>query len=239
MCGTRAGSWQLSPRPPACPAAASGYTQLSTKAHLWPWNAERNHAITAVCSSAQVPLFRFWMFGSSSFRRAQLPTWAFLPARHVALARDLHIGCVHHLSINPAGPVREKERKACHGHPIPHPKVFGPRMAQTKCTSFWDMQTSHGGAANQKALPPVCLVQGSRRSAENFKSRNCPKSCQDTWKDFSTLRNGASFGKNACAASHATAVDACEACGTDLFDSFRTRRTALLNRACPLSALAI
>ena len=53
-----------------------------------------------------------------------------------------------------------RKKEACHDHRMPHPKVFGPRMVQTKCTSL-DVKTSHGGAADQKALPLV-----ARRSME-------------------------------------------------------------------------
>ena len=83
-------------------------------------NAAECHAV----SSALPLLFCLWMFGSISFRRAQLPTWAFLPARHVALARVMYISshahrmCPSLASINPAGPVREKKRRVmiieCH-----------------------------------------------------------------------------------------------------------------------------
>ena len=133
--------------------------------------------------------FCLWMVGSISFRRAQLPTWALLPAKtccpgssHVHLescTSDVFITREHQPSR--PGP---RKHEVCHDHRMPHPKVFGPRMPQAKCTSL-DMQTSHGGAADQKALSVI-----ARRSMEADVARNTSeyRNCQDTRKDLSSPR---------------------------------------------------
>ena len=97
-----------------------------------------------------------------------------LPACKTCCPGSSHVyleSCTSDVSIThehkPSRPGPRKE--ACHDHRMPHPKVFGPRMARTKCT-FSDMQTSHRGAADHKALSLV-----ARRSMEADVARNTSK----------------------------------------------------------------